>query len=143
ARRVQAPQDPQGGRPGAGPAPGAADPLPGPPARPRAPGVVVELLQPVLERPICPTRRPARKDGPMTSPAPTSLVIEKELPHSPEKIWRALTEGPLIKQWLMDNDFQPVVGRKFNFRATPMPQWNGVIDGEVLVVEPNRKLSYS
>jgi len=72
-----------------------------------------------------------------------SLVIEKELPHPPEKIWRALTQGPMIKEWLMENDFQPAVGHKFNFRSTPMPNWNGVIDCEVLVVEPNKKLSYS
>jgi uncharacterized protein YndB with AHSA1/START domain len=72
-----------------------------------------------------------------------SLVIEKEMPHPPEKVWRALTQGALIKEWLMDNDFQPVVGHKFNFRSTPMPNWNGVIDCEVLVVEPNKKLSYS
>ena len=71
-----------------------------------------------------------------------SLVIEKELPHPLEKVWRALTQGPLIKEWLMDNDFQPVVGHKFNFRSTPMPNWNGVIESEVLVVEPNNKLSY-
>jgi uncharacterized protein YndB with AHSA1/START domain len=43
---------------------------------------------------------------------------------------------------MMDNDFQPIVGHKFSFRSTPMPQWNGVIDSEVLVVEPNKKLSY-
>ena len=72
-----------------------------------------------------------------------SLVIEKELPHPPEKIWRALTQGPLLKEWLMDNDFQPVVGHRFNFRSTPMPNWNGIIDSEVMVVEPNKKLSYS
>lgn len=78
----------------------------------------------------------------MTTPTTRSLVIEKEMPHSPEKVWRALTQSPLIKEWLMDNDFQPVVGHKFNFRSTPMPNWNGVIDCEVLVVEPNKKLSY-
>jgi uncharacterized protein YndB with AHSA1/START domain len=72
-----------------------------------------------------------------------SLVIEKDLPHRPEKVWRALTQGPLIKEWLMDNDFQPVVRHRFNFSSTPMPNWNGVIDCEVLVVEPNKKLSYS
>ena len=72
-----------------------------------------------------------------------SVVIEKEFPYPAEKIWRALTEGPLIKEWLMDNDLQPVVGHKFNFRATPMPHWNGIIDAEMLVVEPNKKLSYS
>ncbi|WP_300159186.1 SRPBCC domain-containing protein [Bradyrhizobium sp.] len=79
----------------------------------------------------------------MMAVASHSVVIERELPHPPEKIWRALTQGPLIKEWLMDNDFQPVIGHKFNFRSTPMPQWNGVIDCEVLVVEPNRKLAYS
>ena len=72
-----------------------------------------------------------------------SLVIERELPPPPEKVWRALTQGPLIQEWLMANDFQPLVGHQFKFRSTPMPNWNGVIDCEVLAVEPNQKLSYS
>jgi len=75
--------------------------------------------------------------------ATRSVVIEKELPHPPEKVWRALTQTSLIKEWLMDNDFQPAVGHKFQFRSTPMPHWNGIIDSEVLVVDPNKKLSYS
>ena len=85
-------------------------------------------------------------DKPMTDrpvTATRSVVIERELPHPPEKVWRALTEGMLIKEWLMDNDFQPVVGHRFNFRSKPVPNWNGVIDCEVLVVETNKKLSYS
>ena len=48
-----------------------------------------------------------------------SLVIERVMPHPPGKIWWALTQGPLIEEWLMKNDFQPVVGHRFNFRATP------------------------
>jgi uncharacterized protein YndB with AHSA1/START domain len=80
----------------------------------------------------------------MTDAGPTrTLVIERELAQPPEKIWRALTQSPLIEEWLMTNDFQPVVGHRFNFRATPVPNWNGVIDCEVLVVEPNSRLSYS
>jgi len=75
--------------------------------------------------------------------ATRSVVIEKELPHPPEKVWRALTQTSLIKEWLMDNDLQPAVGHKFQFRSTPMPNWNGIIDSEVLVVDPNKKLSYS
>jgi uncharacterized protein YndB with AHSA1/START domain len=75
--------------------------------------------------------------------APRSLVIEREMPHPPEKIWRALTESPLIEAWLMKNDFRPVVGHRFNFRSTPMPHWNGVVDCQVLVVEPHERLSYS
>ena len=72
-----------------------------------------------------------------------TLVIEKKMPHPPEKIWRALTQGPLIEAWLMANDFQAVVGHKFTLRSTPVPNWNGIIDCEVLLVEPNSRLIYS
>lgn len=81
----------------------------------------------------------------MTKPAAAtrSLVIEREMPHPPEKVWRALTQSALLAEWLMQNDFAPKVGHRFNFRAPPMPHWNGVVDCEVLAVEPNRRLSYS
>jgi uncharacterized protein YndB with AHSA1/START domain len=79
----------------------------------------------------------------MNETATRSLVVEREMPHPPEKVWRALTEGPLIGEWLMKNDFQPVVGHRFNLRAEPMPHWNGVTDCEVLAVEPYERLSYS
>jgi uncharacterized protein YndB with AHSA1/START domain len=72
-----------------------------------------------------------------------SIVVEKELPYPPATIWRALTEGALIKEWLLDNDFEPTVGRRFNLRTTPMPQWNGIVDCEVLSVEPQHRLSYT
>lgn len=71
-----------------------------------------------------------------------TLVIEREMPHSAEKIWRALTEGQLIEEWLMSNDFKPVVGHRFTFRATPVPNWNGIIVSEVLLVEPKTRLAY-
>lgn len=72
-----------------------------------------------------------------------SLVVERVLPHSLQKIWRALTQGALIAEWLMENDFQPVVGHRFQFRTEPMAHWNGVTDCEVLAVEPHKRLSYS
>jgi uncharacterized protein YndB with AHSA1/START domain len=71
-----------------------------------------------------------------------SLVIEREMPHPQEKVWRALTEGHLIEEWLMKNDFQPVVGHRFQFRANPVPGWNGVVNGQVLLVDPISRLSY-
>ncbi|MGA2890642.1 MAG: SRPBCC domain-containing protein [Terracidiphilus sp.] len=81
----------------------------------------------------------------MTETAVTtrSLTIERELPHPQEKVWRALTEGKLIDEWLMKNDFQPVVGHRFQFRSTPVQGWNGIIDSEVLAVEPKSRLTYS
>ena len=71
-----------------------------------------------------------------------SVVIERVFPYPPEKLWRALTEGSLVAQWLMKNDFEPVVGRKFQFRSDPVPNWDGVIDSEVLIVDPLKRLSY-
>ncbi|MGD0132977.1 MAG: SRPBCC domain-containing protein [Bryobacteraceae bacterium] len=79
----------------------------------------------------------------MTTAATRSVVIEKELPHPPQKIWRALTEGPLIKEWLMENDFQPVVGHAFTLRMEPVQGWNGIIDCQVLALEPCKTLSYA
>jgi uncharacterized protein YndB with AHSA1/START domain len=78
-----------------------------------------------------------------TAAATRTLVVERVMPHPPERIWRALTQAPLIEEWLMQNDFKPVVGHRFNFRGDPNPHWNGVTDCEVLVVEPDRRLSYS
>ena len=72
-----------------------------------------------------------------------TLVIERDLAHPPQKVWRALTQGPLLEDWLMKNDFEPRLGKKFNFRSNPMPQWDGVIDCEVLEIEENRVLSYA
>ena len=46
-----------------------------------------------------------------------SVVIEREIPYPPEKIWRALTQPHLIEEWLMRNDFEPVVDHRFNLRA--------------------------
>jgi len=67
------------------------------------------------------------------------VVVEREIPFPPEKIWRALTQPHLIEEWLMKNDFAPVVGHRFNLRG----EWGGVLDCEVLEVEPNKTLSYT
>ena len=75
--------------------------------------------------------------------SPRTLVIERVFPHPPEKVWRALAESPLLAQWLLKNDFEPVAGRKFQFRNEPVKNWDGVIDCEVLVVDPLERLSYS
>ena len=72
-----------------------------------------------------------------------SLVIERVMAHPPQKVWRALTQAPLIESWMMQNDFEPLVGHVFNFRAPPAPNWNGVIDCKVLEVEPHSRLAYS
>jgi uncharacterized protein YndB with AHSA1/START domain len=67
-----------------------------------------------------------------------SVVIEREIPHPPAKIWRALTQPSLIEEWLMTNDFEPVVDHRFSLRA----DW-GAVDCQVLEVDPNKILSYT
>ena len=68
-----------------------------------------------------------------------SVVVERAFPHPPEKLWRALTQPHLIEEWLMKSDFEPIVGHRFNLRGG----WGGVLECEVLAVEPHRTLSYS
>ena len=74
-----------------------------------------------------------------TSTETRSVAVEREIPFPPEKIWRALTQPHLIEEWLMKNDFKPEVGHSFNLRG----DWGGVLDCEVLAVEPNRTLTYT
>jgi uncharacterized protein YndB with AHSA1/START domain len=68
-----------------------------------------------------------------------SVVVEREFPYPPEKLWRALTQPHLIEEWLMKNDFSPAVGHRFNLRG----DWGGVLDCEVLAIEPHKTLSYT
>ena len=68
-----------------------------------------------------------------------SVAVERDIPFPPEKIWRALTQPHLIQEWLMKNDFAPVIGHQFKLRG----DWGGVLDCEVLAIEPNKSLSYT
>jgi len=67
-----------------------------------------------------------------------SVVVEREIPHPPEKIWRALTEPHLIEAWLMKNDFALAMDHRFTLSA----DW-GSVECRVLEIEPNKTLSYS
>lgn len=69
-----------------------------------------------------------------------SVVIERVFPHAPAKVWRALTDGELLARWMMPNDFRAEVGRRFTFRSQPVGHWNGIVDCEVLEIEPLKRL---
>src|SRR5207253_1419972 len=86
-------------------------------------------------------RKPSEKDGPMKNTATEmrAVVVERDIGYPPEKLWRALTQPHLIEEWLMKNDFAPRVGHRFNLRG----DWGGVLDCEVLAIEPNKELSYT
>lgn len=74
------------------------------------------------------------------SPAGTlDVAVERDLPFPPEKVWRALTRPHLIAEWLMQNDFKAETGHRFHLSG----EWGGVLDCEVLAVEPCETLSYT
>ena len=55
------------------------------------------------------------------SPERRAVVLERDIAHRPEKVWRAITQPHLIAEWLMQNDFQPAIGHRFNLRG----EWGG------------------
>jgi len=65
--------------------------------------------------------------------------------HKPEVVWEYLTKPDLIAQWLMQNDFKPEVGHKFQFGTKPKIKlgFDGRVYCEVLEVVPFKRLSYS
>jgi uncharacterized protein YndB with AHSA1/START domain len=73
-----------------------------------------------------------------------SISFEFDLHHSPEKVWRALTEPALLAEWLLpvvDLELEP--GAAFLFRTQPYPGWDGTVNCRLLEIEANRKLSYT
>lgn len=70
--------------------------------------------------------------------AELSLQFEFNSPIS--KVWNALTDSNTLKQWIMENNFKPIVGYKCQFRNE---QIDLVVDCEVLVVDEPNTLSYT
>jgi uncharacterized protein YndB with AHSA1/START domain len=64
-----------------------------------------------------------------------TLIIEREWQIPLENVWRALTDGRLLEQWLMKNDFQLEAGHRFHFRTAPTDQWDGIVSCEVLEID--------
>lgn len=73
-----------------------------------------------------------------------SISFEFELPHSPGKVWRALTEPELLARWLLPTlGFELAPGAAFTLQAPPLPGWDGQVRCEVLEIEAQTKLRYT
>jgi uncharacterized protein YndB with AHSA1/START domain len=73
-----------------------------------------------------------------------AISFEFDLPHAPEKVWRALTDPELLTEWLL-----PVTGltiergAEFTLHAPEKPGWDGAVNCRFVSIEVNRKLSYT
>ncbi|MGB3339015.1 MAG: SRPBCC domain-containing protein [Devosia sp.] len=77
-------------------------------------------------------------------PATQAIVVDEVFPHSPETLWRTLTNGDLVARWMMTpTGFEPVEGTHFTFKTTPAGEWDGTIHCRVLEVVPNQRFAYS
>jgi uncharacterized protein YndB with AHSA1/START domain len=76
-----------------------------------------------------------------------TIRFERELAHPPEKVWRALTEPALLRQWFpceVEGDWAVGAGLKFIFPGDV----SGIVaeedtKGEVLALEAGRLLEFS
>jgi uncharacterized protein YndB with AHSA1/START domain len=80
-----------------------------------------------------------------TVPSQTEFIsFEFDLHHSPEKVWRALTDPVLLAEWLL-----PVValklepGAAFTFKTQPQPGWDGTVNCRFVEIEAQKKLSWA
>jgi uncharacterized protein YndB with AHSA1/START domain len=71
------------------------------------------------------------------------IVLEVTYPVSPELVWCALTEPELIHEWLMENNFRAEKGARCEFRMPPALGFNGIVQCEVIEVEPHHRLVYT
>lgn len=80
-----------------------------------------------------------------TAPSQTdSLSFELELQHSPQKVWRALTEPELLAEWLLPAlELKLEPGTDFLLKSQPYPPWDGTVKCRMLEVETLKKLSYT
>ena len=80
-----------------------------------------------------------------TAPSQTeSLSFEFDLPHAPEKVWRALTDPVLLAEWLLPVlDLQLEPGAAFTFKTQAYPGWDGTVQCRFVEIEVHRKLRYT
>jgi len=72
-----------------------------------------------------------------------TIKLNAVLPHSQEKVWKALTDPKWLGSWFMENNIEPIEGHYFTFRMKPQKGWDGITHCEIIQVEPQKLISYT
>src|SRR5262245_42723860 len=74
-----------------------------------------------------------------------TIAFEFDLKHSPEKVWRALTDPELLQEWLLPViGFKLETGTEFTYKAPQSyPGWDGTVNCQFVEIETYRKLRYT
>jgi uncharacterized protein YndB with AHSA1/START domain len=70
-------------------------------------------------------------------------VLVEDYPHPIEKVWAALIDPDALAQWLMVNDFEPRIGKRFMLRGEPNAEWRGWMECVLLEMKPPRRMLWS
>ncbi|MCW3051880.1 MAG: hypothetical protein JWN14_1050 [Chthonomonadales bacterium] len=72
-----------------------------------------------------------------------AITQERFYPHSPERVWLALTDPRELAQWLLPNTFQPRLGHRFRFTQRTPEGKSRKVDCQVVELEAPSRLAYT
>ncbi len=72
-----------------------------------------------------------------------TIRLKKTFRQRPDVVWQALTDARAIRQWWVETDFVPQVGREFTMRDVPQGSWDGITRGRVLACDPPRMIRFT
>jgi uncharacterized protein YndB with AHSA1/START domain len=71
------------------------------------------------------------------------LSFEEHFPHPIERLWQALTDATTLAAWLMENDFEAKLGKRFTLRCSPPGGVSELIEAEVIELDPPHRMVWS
>ena len=70
------------------------------------------------------------------------VFLEVDLPHTPDKVWRAIADADLVGQWLEARGLRPEVGCRFRLSPAEGTADAPPVECEVVEAVPGRKLEW-
>lgn len=72
-----------------------------------------------------------------------SITLDVFYPYPPERVWQVLTDRRALAAWMMETDFEPILGHKFQFFCPSLPGLTTTIQCEVIEMQAPTRLVYT